>query len=65
MRDRTKGIIILWITILLGLLETSYFGNNWVPKTLFELICDVILLIVGVTGIYFYYSSNENEKGRS
>lgn len=39
-------------------LETAYFGYNLHPKTIAELICDGISLVVFGIGVYYLHTSN-------
>lgn len=44
-------LCIIWGTIF-AFLYTNYFGNNWFPKTVEELICDITALLLIITGYY-------------
>jgi len=45
------GLWLIMVGVGAGLLETSYFGWNFVPGTLSELIADITCLAIVVTGI--------------
>jgi hypothetical protein len=40
---------LIW-TVIFGHLETKYFGNNWLPQTNEEIICDLTSLFLCIAG---------------
>lgn len=51
MKNKVIGTILLITALIFGRLETKYFGNNWLPQTKEEVICDIVSLIMCITGI--------------
>tara|TARA_B110000285_G_scaffold130693_1_gene146851 strand:- start:257 stop:454 length:198 start_codon:yes stop_codon:yes gene_type:complete len=47
---RTLGIICLIWALVFGRLETEYFGNNWLPQTKEEIMCDLTALLLCICG---------------
>lgn len=53
---RVFGIILIVWAVIFAQLETQYFGNNWLPQSKEELICDLTALMVMIGGsILFWY----------
>lgn len=50
------GVILMIIGGIFGYGETIYFGNNLLPNTKGELICDGISLVVFLIGLFLYKS---------
>jgi len=57
------GIALWVIAIIFAAVETHYFGYSWFPKTTGEVICDIIVLVVGFAGIALAWKSKR--KGKS
>lgn len=45
------GYILVILSMVFAVVETNYFGNNLFPKTTNEFICDLIILIICLTGV--------------
>ena len=56
------GIILIMFGIVFGIIETSYFGGNFLPQSFAELICDILALIAMLVGIINIISSSRVEK---
>ena len=46
-----KGVILLIISLIFGTAETVYFGNNMLPGSILELLCDTLSLVVIIIGL--------------
>jgi hypothetical protein len=44
------GLILMLSGYVFGVIETLYFGSNWLPESREELICDCISLLVSGSG---------------
>ena len=44
------GFIVMIYAIIFAMLETEYFGNNWLPQTKEEMLCDTALLLLFICG---------------
>lgn len=45
------GTIMLAASGVFGIIETAYFGSNWLPKTPQELVCDIISAMGMASGL--------------
>lgn len=45
------GLIILFIGLIFGIIETEYFGYNLFPASNTELICDIVSFITVTIGV--------------
>ncbi len=52
---RAFGVIYLVWAIIFGYLETKHFGNNWLPQTNEEIICDLTSLLLCTAGIVLFW----------
>jgi hypothetical protein len=50
------GCLLMTIAGVFGFAETIYFGNNLLPNTKGELICDGIALVVFLIGLLLFKS---------
>lgn len=50
MRFKFTGLYIVLLGCLFAFVETAYFGHNWFPASVAEVICDGIALIIVVVG---------------
>jgi len=48
MKRKLFGLLIITISFMFMFFETSYFGNNLLPESLTEFICDLL----GVVGVF-------------
>lgn len=56
------GIIcMIWGTIFC-FLETEYFGNNFLPQSIAELICDVTSLLLVILGYNLFINHPDKKK---
>jgi hypothetical protein len=53
------GIICLIWAIIFGLLETKYFGNNWLPQTNEEIICDLTSILLCIAGNILFWQKRK------
>lgn len=51
---KKTGTIIMTLAVLFGLAETIYFGNNILPNSNAEKICDILVLILLFFGLYLH-----------
>lgn len=51
---RILGIVCLICAIIFGYLETKHFGNNWLPQTNEEIICDLTSLLLFMVGSFLF-----------
>ena len=54
MKKQTLSITFMVTGFILSLIETAYFGFNWLPSCPAEIICDVLCGILVVIGIVIY-----------
>ena len=47
---RILGFTCLIWAVIFGHLETKHFGNNWLPQTNEEIICDLTSLLLCIAG---------------
>jgi len=45
------GFTCISFSFVFLVLETEYFGHNFIPKTKEEILCDLISLILNIAGI--------------
>ena len=48
---RRFGFILLIWAVVFGILETQYFGNNLLPESSEELLCDITSLMLCCAGL--------------
>jgi len=53
------GILLIIIALIFVSAETQYFGNNLFPKTLKELICDLVSLFLLSLGFFLIECINK------
>lgn len=61
------GFVLLTLAVIFVFAETVYFGNNLLPETNAEKICDGIALLIGIIGGTLYLFSKTDagdEHGR-
>lgn len=51
------GNLLVFIGNAFGLLETWYFGWNFLPRSLAEVLCDIAAAALIVIGAAFLYSA--------
>lgn len=62
MTNRTvKGLLMMAASFIWATLETKYFGSNYWPESIAELICDGISLIGCFTGLYFMMTKTQTK----
>lgn len=45
-----RGIVLMLLGLVFAIIETSYFGSNYWPESTAEWICDILSLVVSMTG---------------
>ncbi len=53
------GIIVLIYAIVFARLETEYFGNNWLPQTKEEMLCDTAVLLLVICGHILFWQKRK------
>jgi len=53
------GFIVMNSAIIFARLETEYFGNNWLPQTKEEVLCDVAVLLLVVCGNILFWQKRK------
>jgi hypothetical protein len=56
--NRAFGLRVLICGQLFGLLETWYFGWNFLPQSPAEIICDGMALMITIYGLSFCFRNN-------
>jgi len=59
---RTLGIICLIWAVVFGRLQTEYFGNNWLPKTNEEIMCDLTALLLCICGSVLIWQKRKRNR---
>jgi hypothetical protein len=54
MKKQTLSIAFMVTGFTFSLIETAYFGFNWLPSCRAELICDIFCGVLIVIGIIIY-----------
>lgn len=58
---KIKGLLMLIWAVFFINFQTRYFGNNWFPGSLAELICDFVGFAVCLASVYFIMTKKQIE----
>ena len=53
---KSIGSILIMFAIIFAIVETALFGGNLIPKTSFELIYDIIAVVLFIIGFLLFKS---------
>ena len=53
------GVISLIYAVIFARLETEYFGNNWLPQTKEEILCDTAVLLLAICGHILFWQKGK------
>jgi hypothetical protein len=48
------GFICMTASVIFVIWETFHFGGNFIPQTKEELLCDIVAILLFITGFYLY-----------
>ena len=54
------GFFCIILAVIFCFLETKYFGNNWLPNTPQEFLCDLVSLILLLSGYFLINFKTQN-----
>ncbi len=55
MKRKIAGLIVMVGAVIYARIETSHFGNNWLPQSAAEMVCDGIALLVSAIGVALFW----------
>lgn len=61
-RKKIAGIILVMVSMIFCHAETVYFGNNWEPQSKAEAICDIVSLVLFLTGMLLFLTAFFSQK---
>jgi hypothetical protein len=64
MYKKIFGLICVVFAAVFGWQETIYFGNNLLPNSKEELMCDLASLLLAVAGHILYWSNYKTFKNK-
>jgi len=56
---RILGVIFIVWAIIFARLETNHFGNNWLPESNEEIICDITALLLSIAGHILFWQKRK------
>lgn len=48
---KIEGYVLILISLIFAFVETNQFGNNIFPQSKEEIICDIIALMIFISGV--------------
>jgi hypothetical protein len=55
--EKIIGCTLMLLALIFAHVETVYFGSNFLPQSGMELLCDVISILIMISGIHYISKS--------
>jgi hypothetical protein len=56
-KEKIIGYILMLLALIFAHVEPVYFGSNFLPQSGMELLCDVISILIMISGIHYISKS--------